>query len=77
MGSPPLLDIDWIAANPDHAKTAARETWRLMMLDLPLFVWPDGLFCKAVSTPMAPRWLPDPQYRRGATYQVVLHGFIA
>jgi hypothetical protein len=71
-----LLDIDFYAKNADHARQAAADTRNLMLLTLPLYTFPNGVFVKSVKGG-TPRWAPDPSlYRRTATYRVTLHGFV-
>lgn len=72
-----LLDIDWVAKNADHARQAAADTRDQMMLNLPRYTFPNGIFVKAVQTVTAPCWTPSESlYRRSATYRVTLHGLI-
>lgn len=73
-----LFDISWYAATADHARAAAVEAHIEMVLNLPLYTWPNGVMCMSVQVAMAPAWLPDPSaYRRGASYRVYFHGFVA
>jgi hypothetical protein len=72
-----LLDVDWYAANADHARKAAEDNRSELRLNLPLHTFANGVFVKAVETVMAPVWLPDPKvYRRGASYRIYLHGLV-
>jgi hypothetical protein len=72
-----LLDIDFYAKRADTAREAAAAVRDLMLLTLPLYTFPTGVFVKAVTGGI-PIWAPDPSlHRRSATYRVTLHGLIA
>lgn len=72
-----ILDVDWYAKDADHARRAAEQTRAELRLNLPLYTFDNGIFCKAVFTVTAPFWAPDPTvFRRSATYRVILHGML-
>lgn len=72
-----LLDISTYAANADHARERAHDIWTAMLFQLPHTTLDHGLFVTRVKCEMRPCWLPDPKYRRGATYSVILHGLVS
>jgi hypothetical protein len=72
-----IIDLDTLAQNADHARSAAQEAWSLMRLTLPLHVFDGGIFITGVQTLSAPCWTPATGvYRRSAAYRVFLHGLI-
>jgi hypothetical protein len=72
-----LLDCDSYAAKADTARDLGQRVWALMTLQLPMHVFDNGLMVTSSKVFSAPRWAPDPKYRRAAAYEVVLHGFVA
>ncbi|WP_250029803.1 hypothetical protein [Paractinoplanes maris] len=71
-----LLDCNAYAAEADHARDLGQRVWAAMTLTLPRHTFANGLFVTRVKAEPAPFWAPDPQYRRSASYRVVLHGLI-
>jgi hypothetical protein len=73
-----LLDVDWYAADADHARTMAEQCRTELRLNLPLHTFPNGVLCAAVQTVTAPFWAPDPVvFRRSASYRVILSGMVS
>ncbi|WP_431728581.1 hypothetical protein [Verrucosispora sp. TAA-831] len=72
-----LLDLDWFAKRADHARAAAQRARTALLRDLPGYTWPSGLTVSGVTNPTPPFWAPDPEFKRSATYRVVLHGVTA